>query len=270
MMKYFEFTVIGMYVVALVSYWLRLAVNVPEQVGRITSLLVRVGVGLQGTMILMRWLNEGVFPVIGYRETLFFLSFAIVAVMVFIETRHELTILGGFVLPLAVLSLIRLPMVATRPSEVPLQLMSRWLPLHVVASFFSYAMFISAFGVGIAYLIQEHQLKARRLGNVLHRLPSLESLDHLGFRLIFWAVPLLASGVVSGMMWTHQVNGTWFRGDPKEWWVIATLGLYAGYLAARRGWGWRGRSAVYFSLIGFGMLLIAFVGVNVVGRHPHY
>ena len=40
--------------------------------------------------------------------------------------------------------------------------------------------------------------------------------------------------------------------------------MFAGLLAGRRWRGWRGRTAVKFTLAGFGLLLIGFIGSQAV------
>ena len=268
-MKELEYMVIGCYLVALIGYWIRLGINVSGRFGWITQGLAAAGWIIQTGIIFFRWAQEGNPPVIGYRDTLFFLSFAIVGLMHFIEYRYAMNILGAFVMPVAALCVVRLPMIPERGAPDP-QLVSLWLPLHAMGTFISYALFITTFGVGIAYLIQERQLKAKHVSGVFHRLPDLDVLDRLSFSLIAWAAPLLVGGVVTGMMWTHQRLGVWFRGDPKEIWVLITLLLYAVYLACRMVWGWRGRSAVYLSLAGFVVMLMTYIGVNVVSGRHHY
>jgi len=241
-----EYAAAGCYAVALAGYWLELTVPVSDRWRRGIRLLLGMGFTVQAVEFLWHWWWSGRLPLVGYRDSLRFLNLAVAATVIFMERQWGLTVLGGFVLPVAVLCAV-----ARTPQTAPA------------------APFMAAFGVGMAYLLQERQLKSKRIGRVVHQLPSLEELDRLGFQLIAVAVPLLAVGFGAGWMWSREWSGVWMVGNPKEMWVAATLLLYGVYLGVRLVLGWRGRSAVYLSLVGFGLMLVTYIGVNVLGWH-HY
>ncbi|NIQ02163.1 MAG: cytochrome C assembly protein, partial [Nitrospinaceae bacterium] len=59
-----------------------------------------------------------------------------------------------------------------------------WLTLHRTLSILGYAAFAIAFAAGIMYLIQENQVKSKKLGIMYFRMPSLEVLDNLNHKVI--------------------------------------------------------------------------------------
>ena len=113
-------------------------------------------------------------------------------------------------------------------------------------------------------LIQERQLKTKRLGAWFHRLPNLDVLDELNYRCLTIGFPLLTVGIITGAVWAQQAWGTYWSWDPKETWSLITWLLYAGLLHGRLTVGWRGRRAAIWALIGFGSVLFTFLGVNYV------
>src|SRR5687768_12225215 len=92
--------------------------------------------------------------------------------------------------------------------------------LHIPLLFLSYAIFSAAFAVGIIFLWQERQMKTKHLNDLAYQLPSLEGLDHLIYKLISIAVPLLTMGILLGSIWARQAWGRFWGWDPKETWAL--------------------------------------------------
>jgi cytochrome c-type biogenesis protein CcsB len=172
--------------------------------------------------------------------------------------------MGAFITPIswiALLAALCVPSnVAAPASNAALQ--SPWLALHVPVMFAAYAAFANAFGLGLAYVIQERQIKSHKPSHLVFALPSLDDLDTLIYRVIRTALPILTLGLVVGAVWAHEAWGRFWTWDAKETGALVTWIVYALYLGARWISGWRGRKATYLSLAGFGILLVTYVGVN--------
>ncbi len=119
------------------------------------------------------------------------------------------------------------------------------------------------------YLIQEHQIKSKKSGVFLRRLPSLEILDELNYRSLTFGFPLLTVGIVTGSVWASYAWGSYWSWDPKETWSLITWFLYAALLHQRLAIGWRGKKAAMMALVGFMAILFTFLGVNLVLRGFH-
>src|SRR5581483_5590786 len=135
--------------------------------------------------------------------------------------------------------------------------------------FLSYAGLTVAFGVGLAYLLQEWQIRTKRVSALCYSLPSLDELDFLGYRLIALAYPLLTLGILAGMVWARQAQGSFRLDDPK---ILSTLLMwffYSCYLLARFFGGWRGRKVTYLSLAGYLVLLFTFLGISLILKGWH-
>jgi cytochrome c-type biogenesis protein CcsB len=197
-------------------------------------------------------------------ESFSFFALVIVAEYLIIQRESHLPIIGAFVTPLAWASLI---MAVNSPfgrqiPALPPALQSFWMAIHVPVMFISYSAFANTFGVGIAYLIQEHQIKSKKPTEMSFRLPSLEQLDALIYRIISLAFPALTLGVLLGARWAYDAWGRYWGWDAKETWAFITWLVYAAYLHMRLVVGWRGRKTAYLSLAGFGVVIFTYIGVN--------
>lgn len=197
-------------------------------------------------------------------ESFSFFTVVIVIEYLIIQRKSDLPIIGAFVTPLAwasVVVAINSPFGRQIPT-LPPALQSYWMAIHVPVMFVSYAAFANAFGIGIAYLIQEHQIKSKKPSEMMFRLPPLEELDAMIYRVIALAFPLLTLGVLLGARWAYDAWGRYWGWDAKETWALITWLIYAAYLHMRLVVGWRGRKTAYLSLVGFGVVLFTYIGVN--------
>jgi cytochrome c-type biogenesis protein CcsB len=126
-----------------------------------------------------------------------------------------------------------------------------------------------AFGIGIMYLLQEHYVKSKHLGGLFQRLPSLQILDEINYRLITIGFPLLTLAIISGALWAESAWGSYWRWDPKEVWSLITWFIYALVLHVRLIRGWRGKRAAILAILGFLVVLFTFFGVNFILKSKH-
>jgi cytochrome c-type biogenesis protein CcsB len=196
-------------------------------------------------------------------ESFSFFGGVITAVFFIIQSRKRLNILGAFVVPLAwVMLLASFFHDRSIPSPVP-ALQSYFMSIHVPVMFLSYSAFANAFALGLAYLIQQHQIKSKKPSELCYALPSLEEIDHLIYTVIVFAFPVMTLGVMLGARWAHKAwEGHTWGWDPKVIGTLITWIIYLVYLHMRLIVGWRGRKAVYLSMAGFGAVLFTYAGVN--------
>jgi len=195
----------------------------------------------------------------------------IIGIFLIVHLKYHIKVLGAFLTPIAlILMLFGLAL----PKEiVPLApaLKSFWHPFHVIFAFLGNATFVLAFSCGVMYLIQEHQLKAKRMGAIAKRLPSLSLLDDLSYLSLKFGFPLLTLGIITGAVWAEYAWGRYWNWDPKETWSLITWLLYAALLHQRLTVGWRGRKAAIMAIVGFLAVLFTFLGVNLLlpGLHTY-
>jgi cytochrome c-type biogenesis protein CcsB len=219
--------------------------------------------------ILLRFYESSHIPITNFYEASSFFSWCIVLLFFFLEYKYRIGLLGSFILPFVLILLLSS---STLPAEIkPLNplLQSYWLGIHTVFVFLGNAAFALAFGIGIMYLIQEKYVKSKHLGGLFERLPSLQILDEVNYRLITIGFPFLTLAIISGALWAEKAWGSYWRWDPKEVWALITWFIYALVLHVRLVSGWRGKRAALLSIIGFASVLFTFLGVRFLIKGIH-
>ena len=102
------------------------------------------------------------------------------------------------------------------------------------------------------------------LGQAIDQLPALLTMEKLLFRLIWMGFILLTLTVLSGLVFSEQVFGKVMRWDHKSVFTLLSWILFAALLIGRRWRGWRGKTALRFTLAGFATLVLAYVGSHFV------
>jgi len=184
------------------------------------------------------------------------------------ERQYGVKVLGAFVLPLVALSGVSGAWLPPGFSDLAPALRSAWISVHVILAMLGIAAFVLNFAGGVMYLLQEHQLKAKRPGALYYRLPSLETLDRITYRTLTLGFPFLTLGLLLGALWARTAWGSVFAFDPLALFSFLAWLVYAATLGGRAVAGWRGRRAAFFAVVGFGVLLLTLgAGLLLPGRH---
>jgi ABC-type uncharacterized transport system permease subunit len=136
--------------------------------------------------------------------------------------------------------------------------LSIFLALHILLSMLSYSLLSIAAVIAILLGMQDYQLHHHRQGPVLKLLPPLQALESLMFRLIETGFGLLTLSVISGFLFAED----WFN-HKIVFSVIAWL-VFLILLLGRHFSGWRGQTAIRWTLAGIGCLMLAFFGTKLV------
>jgi cytochrome c-type biogenesis protein CcsB len=184
--------------------------------------------------------------------------------------KYDLRWLG---LPVSIFVLLVLGTAVTllyRPSAplVP-ALKSTWLVIHVSAAIISGGVFFLANVISGMYLWLDSVEKRGGRNPWAKRLPDLETLDQLAYRLVAFVFPLWTFAVIAGAIWAEHAWGRYWGWDPKETWAFITWVAYAAYLHARVTVGWRGRKAAWLCLIAGSTFIFNYVYVNIWGTGKH-
>lgn len=205
-------------------------------------------------------------PLYTTHEALLFLAWVITFNYLMMETLFRLKVAGTFVIPLVfgLLAYTATLLPVGEPSSVPTA--SLWVVVHAVIALGGYGAFALAFVAGLMYLVQDRQLRTKAFHTAYRRLPPLETLDGMVFRLVIYGLPLLVLAIASGSFWARSTWGVrWFL-EPKGIWSLITLLIYVVYVTARVKLGWVGRKTVYIAVIGFAAVLLNLFYVNMVSR----
>jgi len=236
---------------------------------RIMLTLVVIGFALHSANIIARYVISGHIPIANLHEASSFFSWCIVLLFFYLEYRYKLGLLGAFIMPVVFILMLSSSMLPRKIEPLSPVLQSYWLGIHTVLAFIGDAAFAMAFGMGLMYLIQEHYVKSKHLGGLFKRLPSLQILDEINYRLITIGFPFLSLAIITGALWAESAWGSYWRWDPKEVWSLITWFIYALVLHVRLTVGWRGKRAAILSIIGFCAVLFTFFGVNFLLKGLH-
>jgi ABC-type uncharacterized transport system permease subunit len=136
--------------------------------------------------------------------------------------------------------------------------------LHFGIAMLAYSLFLVATVHAVVMLAEEKWLHRGVLPPFFRRLPPLMVMEALLFRILLAAFVLLTLTVVSGVFFSEQLFGKPFTLSHKTVFAILSWFIFGGLLAGHYVRGWRGRTAVYWTLAGFTALLLAYVGSKVV------
>ncbi len=194
-----------------------------------------------------------------FSDALSFFAWIIVLVFVLVEFRHRIHVLGSFMVPLALVSLVSF---AALPETVPtLQPVFKTLWFHVTLSMLGTVGFTVAFVAGVMYLIQDRLLKSKQFNVLYSKLPALDFLDHLNQQSIVLGFPLLTLGIVTGAISAEFARGSYVSWNPEQIWALVTWVFYFVVLLGRLTVGWRAKRAAYLTVIGFACVILTLVGV---------
>ena len=242
----------------------------PGLMSRAGTASVGVGLAVHTAGIVVTGIELGRAPFANLFESLMFVAWALVGIYLLVQRTYRISAIGAFV---SLTALGTMLFASAMPREVNSALApalrSHWSSVHVAACLIGYAGFALAFAAALGYMLQERLLKAKRISVVQKHLPSLDAMDHLAYRMVSLAFPMLTVGIITGALWAQPAWGSYWSWDPKETWSLITWLVYAAYLHVRVVRGWRGKWANRLLVAGFGCMLITYFGVNFLGYGLH-
>lgn len=255
--------------------------SVADRIGRVAFIATLLGAAVHTASIGVR---AGAVDSVPWSNMYEFASVAgLVAVLAFaalIWKAPQIRHLGGFILvPVILLMFLAGTVLYSRAAPLVPALQSYWLAIHVtLVSIAEGALMTSAVLTVLFLMKQRHERVADEPGRkistamtIAARLPAAAVLDKVAYRIVAFAFPLYTVAIVCGAIWAEAAWGRYWGWDPKETWAFIVWVVYACYLHARATAGWKGRSAAWINLLGFGAITFNFVIVNVVisGLHSY-
>lgn len=251
-------------------------------VGKWASGLATAGaIGLL-VALLTRWfethqvLEEGHVPISNlYEVTIFFTALTTTIYLIlesFSRNRHP----GAFVMPIVIAGIgFELWLVGqgnAGPQNLVPALKSYWMHAHVLANFIGYGAFAVACGGGVMYLVRHRaEERGQTNGMAMRVLPGLAETDTLMYRAIAIGFVTFTIATILGAAWAYDAWGGYWSWDPKETWSLIVWLTYAVYMHLRFVKGWAGTRMAWWAILGFGVTLFCFIGVNMFlsGLHSY-
>ena len=241
-----------------------------ERVARIATAMMVLGFLLLLAGVIARGISNGHVPWGNMYEFSITGALAFTGAYLIAIRKQDLRWLGLFISISALLTLGTAVTLLYRDSAplVP-ALNSPWLVIHVIAAIISGGVFLLSNVIAGAFLYLDAMERRGGRKPWAKRLPELETLDQLSYRLVAFVFPLWTFSVIAGAIWAESAWGRYWGWDPKETWAFITWVAYAAYLHARVTVGWRGRRAAWLCLFAGSTFLFNYVFVNVWGTGKH-
>ncbi|NOX75440.1 MAG: cytochrome c biogenesis protein CcsA [Gammaproteobacteria bacterium] len=197
---------------------------------------------------------------IGFFNALSLIGWLIALLLLLAALSNPVESLGVFLLPLVGIA-VALEMLF--PGDHTLDIAQALeLKLHIMLSVLAYSLLSIAAVQAILLAIQDSHLRNKRPGGFIRTLPPLQTMEALLFQMIGLGLALLSLSLLSGSLYLddmfaqHLVHKTIL--SIIAWVVFATL------LWGRWRFGWRGRTAIRWTLSGFFVLLLAYIGSKLI------
>lgn len=136
------------------------------------------------------------------------------------------------------------------------------LRAHLVVSFLAYGLLAVAALHAVLMTLLEKQL--HRGAFLRDGAPPLLTLEAMLFRAIGIGFALLTLTVLSGVVFSEEIFGKALQFSHKIVFAILSWLVFGGLLLGRHYRGWRGRTALVWTITGFTLLLLAYLGTQFV------
>ncbi len=164
-------------------------------------------------------------------------------------------------IPVAALGLI-LGFAFSQSSQLR-ELHSTSLDIHIILSLSAYAVLLMATIQALILWIQDRELKNKQKRRFwVNLLPSFQAMETLLFDMLITGFTLLTIALGFGFLTIdnffaqHLAHKTAFS--------IVSWFIYGALLIGRYKFGWRGQKAIRFTIIGFFLLAVGFIGSKFV------
>ena len=199
-------------------------------------------------------LNLGFF----YAASLIALTTSLMLVLA--NTFEPVENLGIGIFPLAALSI---GLVLAWPAQHILTDASAWqLDSHILTSLLAYSILGLAVLQAILLAIQDRHLQNRKPGGFIRALPPLALMETLLFQMIAIGFTLLTLSLVTGALFLEDIFAQHLV--HKTTLSIAAWAVFGILLWGRWRFGWRGRTAIRWTIGGFLFLMLAYFGSKFV------
>ncbi|MGZ8227409.1 MAG: cytochrome C assembly family protein [Methylococcaceae bacterium] len=133
---------------------------------------------------------------------------------------------------------------------------------HILTSIIAFSLLNIAALQAVLLAIQDQQIKSHSPKRFIRSLPSLQAMESLLFQMLAAGVFFLTIALISGFLFIedlfaqHLVHKTVLS-------ILAWL-IFSCLLIGRSRYGWRGQTAIKWTLIGFVALTLAYFGSKMV------
>lgn len=210
------------------------------------------------SLSLSAWHNQGID--FSFFHTAAIISLIIVFLLLFASLSKPVEKLGIALFPIAALMLA---LEVLYPSSVKItQDFSLAMNIHILSSIIAFSLLTIAAFQALLLALQNNQLKSHNPGQLMLAFPPLQAMESLLFQMISTGLLFLSFSLLSGFIFIedlfaqHLVHKTILS-------IVAWI-IFSCLLLGRKRYGWRGKTAIRWTLYGFTCLLLAYFGSKLV------
>lgn len=288
--------------------WVNLTIYTTNRIRSFSKKAMIVGYACLTGLLVIRWLVSDHLPLSNLYESSLFLAWSLTLVYLFLERKMQNDWLDAIIAPSIMITYtfttLGLPKEMQQSTVLVPALQSNWLMMHVSMMILSYGalLFGSLLAMTLLTLSYEPYSKYPKLhlnrnhtflcigqddsisqtmkpiedlnlSEILYfdkyRMSLVNQIDYWSYRIIGMGFPLLTIGILSGAVWANEAWGSYWSWDPKETWALITWLIFAIYLHVRMTKGWNGKKSALVASLGFCVVWMCYLGVNLLGKGLH-
>tara|TARA_B110000196_G_scaffold164107_1_gene141025 strand:- start:1447 stop:2256 length:810 start_codon:yes stop_codon:yes gene_type:complete len=150
----------------------------------------------------------------------------------------------------------------TKTVGIDTPLVSTQVGFHIFLSILSFSMLTVAAFQALFLALQEWRLRRKHFGNFPQILPSLQTMESLLFETLWAGFGLLTLSLATGLIFFEDLFAQHLT--HKAFFSLFSWIFFAILLWGRHFKGWRGKTAIRWTLVGFGTLALAYWGTKFV------
>lgn len=186
-------------------------------------------------------------------------ALVMISVVCLVSARLPTASLLLLVIPVAVFTLLCALLIS--PGNTEPSALSATLLVHITLSLAAYSALMLAACQSVLLAVLERRLRAPEQ-QATSWLPPLETMERTLVAMLWIGLTLLTAAILTGFLFLEDM----FAQQVAHHIVITSLSwlVYAVFLAGRHLFGWRGLTAVRWTLVAFGLLVIGYLGSKFV------
>lgn len=288
--------------------WVNLTISTTNRIRSFSKKAMIIGYACLTGLLIIRWLVSDHLPLSNLYESSLFLAWSLTLVYLFLERKMQNDWLDAIIAPSIMITYtfttLGLPKEMQQSTVLVPALQSNWLMMHVSMMILSYGalLFGSLLAMTLLTLTYEPYLNSSNLdfqrsnsflcvgqenstsqmikpveylnlSEILYfekyKMSLVNQIDYWSYRIIGIGFPLLTIGILSGAVWANEAWGSYWSWDPKETWALITWLVFAIYLHVRMTKGWNGKKSALVASLGFCVVWMCYLGVNLLGKGLH-
>nr|YP_009256936.1 heme attachment to plastid cytochrome c [Roya obtusa]ANI25916.1 heme attachment to plastid cytochrome c [Roya obtusa] len=289
--------------------WIRVILYKSIQLQYLTKISMLLGSLSLTSLLIIKWLLTDHLPLSNLYESSLFLSWSLTLVYLFLDKKIDNAwidaITGPTVMITYTFATLGLPKTMQESTALVPALQSNWLMMHVTMMILSYGtlLFGSLLAVTLltlsystdkfnsflftndqhsqqpyttlknTYFTNIDNINNREIIEIVcfnsEKALLINQIDYWSYRIIGIGFPLLTIGILSGAVWANEAWGSYWSWDPKETWALITWIIFAIYLHIRMTKGLNGVVPALVASLGFCVVWMCYLGVNLLGKGLH-